>query len=184
MANVTGCFFHFCKCIYKQIQSNGLQTIYAEDPEFAQYMRCLAALAFIPPGDVLQHFSTLKKFAFFKEKLSGKTPVDLGVQKIFDYMENTWIGKIVRRKYVSGLFPLELWNVYQITLEGSCRTNNAIEAWHNAMQIFFGVSHPSIFKFIKGIKEEQDATEILIAKMMSGLPIARKNKKYEDLANY
>lgn len=172
--NVYGCFFHLCQCIYRQIQANGLQSIYAEDENFAQYMRCLAALAFVPPEEVSKRYDELKELDFFKEKLNGTSAVDVGVQKLLTYFERTWIGRFARNKSVAPLYSINLWNVYSLTLAFFPRTNNAVEAWHNAINALFGGSHPCIYNFIEGIKKEQDATEISIAKMMSG--IATDNK--------
>lgn len=67
-ADVSGCFFHFCQCIYRPIQSNGLQITYATDVEFAQNTRCLAALAFVPPEDVCKRYNELGNFDFFQRK--------------------------------------------------------------------------------------------------------------------
>lgn len=78
-ADVNGCYFHFCQCLFRQIQANGLQTIYQDDPTFASYMGCVAALAFVPVTDVLRRFNELKQFDFFKEKLAGTTEIDVGV---------------------------------------------------------------------------------------------------------
>ncbi|KAJ6641761.1 hypothetical protein Bhyg_06704, partial [Pseudolycoriella hygida] len=48
---VSGCFFHFCQCLYRKIQECGLQKTYIEDATFAMNMRCIAALAFVPVHD-------------------------------------------------------------------------------------------------------------------------------------
>lgn len=126
-------------------------------------------LAFVPPSDVVHHFERLKSFEFFKNALAGKSPTDIGVQKFLIYMEETWVGKNTRHNYHPGLFDLQLWNVYELTLRSFPRTNNAIEAWHNAIATMFGIHHPNIFKFIDGIKLEQDATEVLIHQMFAGI---------------
>lgn len=86
-ADVSGCYFHFCQCIFRHIQANGLQKIYEDDPVFASNIRCIAPLAFVPVEDVVRRFSELKEFEFFKQKLKGTTPVDVGVQKLLLYME-------------------------------------------------------------------------------------------------
>lgn len=174
---VHGCFFHICQCIYRQIQALGLQSIYGDDETFAQYMRCLPALAFVPAEEVFKRYEEVKELPFFKEKLNGKTAVDVGVQKLLAYFEKTWVGHFAHNKYVAPLFPIQLWNVYSLTLAFFPRTNNAVEAWHNAITILFGVHHPSIFNFIEGIKKEQDNSEILIAKMMSGIPVDNAQSK-------
>lgn len=139
---VYGCFFHLCQCIYRHIQAYGLQNVYGEDEEFAQYIRCLAALAFVPPEEAVNRYEELKKLDFFKEKLNGTSAVDVGVQKLLDYFEKTWVGHFARNRFVAPLFSISLWNVYNLTLAFFPRTNNAVEAWHNAIAILFGVHHP------------------------------------------
>lgn len=181
-AKISGCFFHFCQCIYRHVQKYGLQSIYANDADFAQHIRCLAALAFVPVKDVVRHYNSIKQFPFFQQKLKGKTATDLGVQKLLDYMETTYIGQKGKLVLVPGLFPLQLWNVYELTLLGLPRTNNVVEAWHNAIKIMFGINHPNIFKFITGIKTEQDSVEILISKLISQIDLGTHNKKQEEIA--
>lgn len=66
---------------------------------------------------------------------------------------------------------MDLWNVYELTLELFPRTNNAVEGWHNAMDAILGI-HPNIYKFINGIKLEQKATEDLIGKLHSGIDVS------------
>ena len=53
-AEVKACFFHFNQCIYRKIQSYGLQKRYQEDGEFSNTMRMLLAITFVPKGDVRQ----------------------------------------------------------------------------------------------------------------------------------
>lgn len=180
---ISGCYFHFCQCIYRQIQSNGLQSKYNQDLTFATHMRCIADLAFVPEADVVSQFEALKSFEFFKNTLNGNSEIDMGVRNILLYMETNWIGEMSRRTYKPGTFALSLWNVYDITLKLFPRTNNAVEAWHNAIAIMFGIAHPNIFKFIEGIKLEQDNTEVLINKMFAGIPFGdQTNKKYQQIS--
>lgn len=180
-AQIQGCFFHLCQCIYRSIQNNGLQTNYSDDPQFALHMRCLAALAFVPEEDVVEAFDALKNIEFFKKKLNGKSTIDIAVKNVLLYMESTWIGFKQRRAYKTGLFELNLWNVYKLTLSLLPRTNNAVEAWHNAINLLFGINHPDIFKFLDGIKLEQNATEVLIGQVMSGVDVAKSNKHTDEM---
>lgn len=178
-SDVNGCFFHFCKCIFRQIQSLGLQKIYQDDVTFSLNLRCLPALAFVPVNDVVKRYHEMKEFPFFKEKLDGTSEVDIAVQKLLLYMEETWIGHKPRRTYRPGLFTLDLWNVYELTLLCFPRTNNNVEAWHNAVKCLFGV-HPNIFKFIDGIKLEQNSVEVMISKMFSGIDVSNASNKKND----
>jgi hypothetical protein len=51
--------FLFCQCLYRNIQSNGLQHRYENDADFAMQMRHLPSLAFVPVEDVTQAFEEL-----------------------------------------------------------------------------------------------------------------------------
>lgn len=98
-------------------------------------------------------------------------------------MEKTWIGyKRNDGKLLAGRFPIELWNMYNHSLEGYPRTNNSVEGWHNSIRLFFGISHPSIFKFINGIKQEQNMTELSISQSIAGIPLNKNQKKSDALA--
>lgn len=62
------------------------------------------------------------------------------------------------------------------------RTNNAVEGWHNAMQSSISCSHPTIFKFIQAIKNEQALQEMKLTQICSGQELKEK-KKYRDFDN-
>ena len=80
--NCTGCFFHLSQSVWRRIQAAGLQHDYQTDPEFASWLRCLPALAFLPPGDIEQAFDDLLS-------ADGFDPRGL---EIANYFEDTYIG--------------------------------------------------------------------------------------------
>ena len=57
--NISGCFFHLLSNLWKHIQRAGLQERYMNDPEFGLQLRMIAALAFVPPQDVVNSFDEL-----------------------------------------------------------------------------------------------------------------------------
>ena len=57
--NISGCFFHLLSNLWKHIQRAGLQERYMNDPEFGLQLRMVAALAFVPPQDVVNSFDEL-----------------------------------------------------------------------------------------------------------------------------
>ena len=61
-ASIKGCFFHLCQNVYKHVQSNGLHTRYRQDADFALSIRMIPALAFVPPGDVINYYEHLENF--------------------------------------------------------------------------------------------------------------------------
>ena len=64
--SVEGCFFHFCKNIWRKVQANGLQNRYQEEPAFADQVSKIAALAFVPENDT-------QRYLTFFHKTSTKT---------------------------------------------------------------------------------------------------------------
>ena len=57
---VSGCYYHLCSNIWKHVQDFGLQIRYMADEEFALTIRMLAALAFVPPNDVIDLFNAVE----------------------------------------------------------------------------------------------------------------------------
>ncbi|KAL8585639.1 hypothetical protein ACOMHN_025262 [Nucella lapillus] len=55
---VHGCFFHFGQCLWRNLQSLGLQDWYLE-PENSLLIKTIQALAFVPPDDVIEVFQQL-----------------------------------------------------------------------------------------------------------------------------
>ena len=55
---VLGCFFHFGQCLWRNLQSLGLQDWYME-PENSLLIKTIQALAFVPPDDVIEAFQHL-----------------------------------------------------------------------------------------------------------------------------
>ena len=56
------------------------------------------------------------------------------IQEFTAYYETTWL---------VGSYPLPLWNVFE---NGSTRTNNHAEGWHNRLKKVVGNAHPKVFE--------------------------------------
>ena len=102
-----------------------------ENRKFSGSARSLAALAFMPEQDV--------QIAF--DELITDEDFDHRVQPIADYFEDTWIGRpVCRGPRRAPLFPINLWNVCQRTVNGERRTNNNIKECHRQFQSTGGCS--------------------------------------------
>ena len=77
------CFFHFSQCLFRSIQSNGLQQLYESDAGFALKMHMIAAIAFVPVADVVTSFEHLIDSIDFPKE----------AQSVLDYFEDIWIGR-------------------------------------------------------------------------------------------
>lgn len=168
-----GCFFHFGKCVYRSIQSNGLQRRYETDADFALNIRHLSALAFVPVDYLVESFDILCDNNVFPPE----------AQPVLDYFEDTWIGRPDRRqRRRAPRFSHNMWNCYEGVLQNLPKTNNSLEGWHRGFQEQVCADHPNIWKFISAIKKEQSLSEVKIEQYLSGqLPPAGK-RKYRDCA--
>ena len=57
--DISGCFFHLSSNLRKHIQHPGLQERYMNDSQFGLQLRMIAALALVPPQDVVNSFDEL-----------------------------------------------------------------------------------------------------------------------------
>lgn len=162
------CYFHFKQCLYRKIQAEGLKSSYDLDADFAKKIRMIAALAFIKKEHVEETFILL----------ASKMP-DI-CEGFLEYFGKEFVGYVnVRGAIKPGLFPIEMWNIYNnLSLP---KTNNHIEGWHRGFAELVHENHPSIWKFFNFLKIEQGKNELIyhqfIAQVDCGPPT---KKKYLD----
>ena len=138
-ARLQGCYFHLSQNIFKHVQHAGLQERYSTDLDFALEVRKLAALAFVPPGDVVDYF----------ELLQDSFPVE--AEPVIDYFEVNYIGLYQRNgRRKAAQFPIPLWNVHDATLDQEPRTNNNMEGWHRYAYQYFQVFIETHFSEVEG----------------------------------
>ncbi|XP_055308641.1 uncharacterized protein LOC129572655 [Sitodiplosis mosellana] len=174
MAEVHGCFFHFTQNIWRHIQLVGLQTVYNDNADFAFQFRLIIALAFLPTDCVSDAYDELITTEFF----NGPNVHKDAIEELLTYFQSTYVYDFDRfGKKKPPLFPPALWNVYGLILSGFPRTNNHCEGWHNRIAAMWG-THPSIFTFINGMKQEQDMQELEMARIEAGNEAAARRKTY------
>ncbi|CAK8697796.1 unnamed protein product [Clavelina lepadiformis] len=170
-AEILGCLFHFGQCSFRKIQALSLQRWFTEDAEHALRIKCFQALAFVPPEDVVQRFEDfLATFSDDDEQ---------HLSEYIDYFETTWIGRLGRRNRRQPLFPIRCWNVFHRVQDDLPRTNNSIEGWHNAFSKRVSISHPTLRRLVKKIKQEQGSNEIFIEKLNAGIAGPPRKKRYD-----
>ena len=121
---IHGCHFHFCKCLLERFSKLGPS--YREDDSLRGLLHSFYALPFVPTADIIVAWNALST------ELSTRYPNVAGT--FLPYFGNTWI---------TGTFPLEMWNCYTRTLADFPRTNNISEGSNNAIRSHFGCSNPS-----------------------------------------
>lgn len=169
---VSGCFFHFGKCLYKAIQRIGLQNWYA-DSHNSKIIKSFQALAFVPVQDVVGAYQELVS-SLTEEMVQTLTP-------FIGYFESTWIGIEINGRRRNPLFPLNMWNVHSRTVRDLPRTTNSLEGWHRAFEQRVNITHPTLARLVGKIKKEQARWELQIEQMKSGIAIGRRDPRYIEL---
>ena len=168
------CFFHQGQAVYRKVQDLGLANEYNNNEESRTLLKMLCALAFLPENSVADGFDTLSA-----ELEEANVPE--AVAEVFDYFEDTYIGRRQRRGRRRAMFPISMWNVRTRTEEGIPRTNNKLEGWHRAFQTQFDSPHPTMWRFMRGLHREEGLQQSLLQQMISGHPGPVQEKKYDEL---
>ena len=168
-AHLTGCLFHLAKNLYKKVVELGHKVTYETSSQFNQCIKCFSALAFLPPTDVLDGFLELTT--------NEMVPIDF-----ISYFEVNYIGaergSRLNRHRTEPPFPIKLWNVFDRVNNDQPRTNNSIEAFHNALQTVTN-SHPTIWRLIECLRREEGLASKRLVDLRMGN--SDRKKKYRSI---
>jgi len=173
-ADLKGCYFHFTQCLGRKLQTLPQpEHLYTTNSEFALNVRTLAELAFVPVDDVVETYEMLVDSPFFTTNIC--------LHPMLDYVEDKWIERQTIRRRHNPRYRILLWNCFNRTVEGLPRTNNYMEEWHRGFNGSMSCMHPSIFKFIDKLKDEQNLNETKIEQYLSGVSAPLGRRKYVSL---
>ena len=71
------------------------------------------------------------------------------------------------------LYPINMWNQYNATLEGMPRTNNSVEGWHRGFDALTTRYHHSLYDIIENFRREQGLNELMVEQDYAGGPLYR-----------
>ena len=106
-----------------------------------------------------------------------------------EYFDSTYVtGSFRRIQRLNGVerlhirrrpptFLQELWNVHDLTLQNDDRTNNFCEAWNHGFSKIVGHSHPSVWKLIQCLQEDEAQTRMLILQNARGQPPVKRVRR-------
>ena len=94
------------------------------------------------------------------------------LQNYFVYFENTWLN-------ANATFPPALWNVHNRPMD--FRTNSHVESFSHKWSNAVGVRHPSLWTFIRVLKDVQAEHEVKVAGMWNGVPPPQRRLKWRRL---
>ncbi|KAB0799496.1 hypothetical protein PPYR_07376 [Photinus pyralis] len=151
-ADVRGCFFHLVQNLRKHLSSSNLLGRYQTDADFALQARMITYI-----------------IGFYD------------LEPIVAWFTNTYVGRLRNNgTRAPPNFPYATWSVLQRTLAGSDRTNNYAEALHRKLQLGFGVAHPSIWKFLDGLKKIQKLFDATYEDFVAAREPPLKRRRYDE----
>lgn len=174
-ARITGCYFHLCQSVIRKVNEIGLKVDYENNNEVRGYVRCLAALAFVPPDDVVEAF----------ELLADDMPANIEhLDELTSYFELTYVrGRRGRGRgavYAEAKFPIPTWNQHAGGSDGIARTTNSVEGWHHGLQTLFLCSHPTVWTFMAGLERDMQLQKSTFLQAATGT-VHPSRKKYRIL---
>ena len=146
---VRGCYFHLCQSVLRKVGEIGLKQQYETGDVVRGCVRCLAALAFVPPDDVIEAFNLLAE---------SMPPGNDLLDDLVTFFKETYVrGRRQRGRgeaYSAALFPVPLWNQHAGATDGIARTTNSAESWHHGLQSLFQCHHPTLWSFLAGLQKD------------------------------
>ena len=161
---ISGCYFHLCQAIDRQVKFKGLTSLYETNRTVKKYVKCLSALVFVKKEEIVETFNLLFNADDF--------PLCLTV--IYNYFCNNFIsGENSTR------FPIEIWNQTEETAFGEPRTNNSIEGYHNSLKRSFYYQIYSFTNLINYLRINESDSRIMIYRIDSPFPPRRSQINVE-----
>lgn len=150
-----------------------------------QWCGMLDGLAFLPLSDVGEGMRYLRTHMPQGDECDNL--IDL-----IDYFDSTYVSGTMKRikrpanshriqpiriRRIAPLFPPSLWNVHDITLAGTDRTNNLCESWNNGFTHLVGHYHPSLWTLIQALQQDEALATTAIFQESRGQPPTKKTKR-------
>ena len=177
-----GCFYHLTQNTWRKIQQLSLVDQYMTDDNVKLFCGMIDGRAFLPVDAVADGMG------YLKDNTSD------GLEGLLEYFDKTYVSGSFRRiqrapvdgddevqpvrvRRVQPLFPPQLWNVHQATIDNEARTNNMCESWNNAFQKLIGYNHPTVWVAIEAFRKDQSSVETALYNNANGQPPQKRVKK-------
>ena len=167
-SKVAGCYFHYTQNLWKRLRTLGLYLPYKRNRRLRRLVRSVMSIGYLPSALVRMNFHSLRLDQQTRV-ISRQYPV---LRHWLLYVENT---------YINGNWPPNVWNVFDRNM--SQRTNNNIESYHHTLNSDVEVHHPSLWVFIRKLKDQQVRSKHTIRNAHNGQEPPRRKRKWRRLEN-
>ena len=120
--------------------------------------------------------NTAEAWTQFSTKYEKELPGDIVKYFVKTYVGVQGSGRNGRGR-VDPMYPHELWNVYDRTLNGIPRTTNSVEAFHSAFNNSVTNANPTIWKLLDGLHQEDSLGKLKLGQHHSGEPEDKKEQR-------
>ncbi|XP_063062496.1 uncharacterized protein LOC134455401 [Engraulis encrasicolus] len=167
-AQVVTCSYHFYQSLRSKIQELHLAGAYQSDVRVRRWVRRAMAVVFLPPAVVRQSF----REAAGSEETAGLVGEHPALGDFIRYLEQTYLGE-------HALFPPHIWNAYGHRQDNT--DNNHVEAFHQRWNSAIDSRNPSLWVFIRRLKDEQKQVEAQCVMVESGGAPSGQKRKWRQL---
>ena len=190
---VRGCRFHRKKNLFFQVGQKGCLDLFYHNENFQVGIALVYCLDMVPSSDVC-HAWTYVINPYFDQHFDYEENPE--IEDFLSYVERAYIGTLnqatgERRR---PMFPISIWNTYQLVLDDEPMTNNSVESWNARWNSTLGTNH-NILRVVNAFKNEDSLARTKFLEAMSGRAVdpnpARKTRKESrhaelkaTLANY
>ena len=164
---ITGCYFHFTQCIWRQIQRMGKQVMYRTNVKFQTEVKMVCALAFVPSNRMEYEFANLTNYFL-------NNNADECILELIFYVEKNFLRNYIYIYQDKSNNDEFIFSIYNNTVNGLPRTQNSIEGWHRSLNARTTSKHQSLFNLFKELQHQQNSCEIKIMQSLYSTNIERE----------
>ena len=117
-----------------------------------------------------------------------RTRIPDGFEGVVNYFDSNYVngpftatrlpgGRMRLTRCTSPRYGIEVWNVYQATMDGTGRTNNVCESWNHSFGHLVGHKNPCLYHVINSMIGDQLGVLTEMERMSLGHPSIRRVKK-------
>uniref|UniRef100_A0A914XWF0 Uncharacterized protein n=1 Tax=Panagrolaimus superbus TaxID=310955 RepID=A0A914XWF0_9BILA len=117
--------------------------------------------------------------ALLEEVEEAEENVQKNVEEFLEYYKKIWTGYTYRRREKEPRYAIDIWNVYEATINKEPRTNNQSEIWHGQLKEAVRINHPPFYVISKELQKQHSNGIVLRNQLITGV-IFKKKKVQAD----